>query len=312
MILTDKIITLISPLLAARPKIKSYPRWTTGSGLEEFHKIKIPWHLRMRKRAFELSHQPFLIRWLLGLRLYVYPPEDESTRVIYFTGYFEPNEFKVLNKILELGMVFLDVGANMGLYTIFASKKVGKSGLVVSIEPSSREFERLERNVKVNRLQNVRMIQTAISRLEGEADLLVATNDHAGHNTLGNFAYEGIILKQKEHVMVKTIDGMVSKLSLPRLDVIKMDIEGSEFFALEGSERTLKNFKPILMLELFNETLKHQGCNGDMIFQFLASLGYLIYGFDEHGDLSQLKRVNGSSSQNIFAVHNSSKIKWSE
>lgn len=307
-----KIISLISPLLAAKPKIESYPEWTTGSGMEEFYKIETPWHLRMRKRAFELSNKPFLIRWLLGLRLYVYPPEDESTRVIYFTGYFEPNEFKVINKILKPGMTFLDVGANMGLYTIFASKKVGKSGLVISIEPSSREFERLQSNVEINQLQNVRMMQTAVSRLEGNADLLVATNDHAGHNTLGNFAYDGIILKQKEHVTVKTIDNIVSELGLQSLDVIKMDIEGSEFLALEGAERTLKNFKPTLMLELFNETLKHQGCNGDMIFQFLTSLGYVIYGFDKYGSLSQLKRVDGSSSQNIFAVHNSSKMKWSE
>jgi FkbM family methyltransferase len=266
----------------------------------------------MRKQAFELSHTPFLIRWFLGLRLYVYPPEDESTRVIYFTGYFEPNEFKILNKLLEPGMVFLDVGANMGLYTIFASKKIGKSGLVVSIEPSSREFKRLQRNVEVNRLQNVRLIQAAVLHSDGEADLLVAPNDHSGHNTLGNFAYQGIILKQKEHVMVKTVDGITTNLSLSRLDVIKMDIEGSEFLALKGAERTLKKFKPILMLELFNETLKHQGCNSDMIFTFLTSLGYLIYGFDKNGNLLQLKKVDGSLSQNIFAVHNSLKIKWLE
>lgn len=287
-----------------------YPGWTTGSGLEEFYKERVPWRLRIRKRAFELSHQPFLIRWLLGLRLYVYPPDDESTRVIYFTGYFEPNEFKILNKILEPGMVFLDLGANMGLYSIFASKKVGKSGLIVSIEPSRREFKRLQSNVEINQLRNISMIKAAVSRSEGEADLLVATNDHAGHNTLGNFAFEEIKLKQKERVVVKTIDGIVSKLNLPRVDVIKIDIEGSEFFALEGAKITLKHFKPILILELFNETLKHQECNVDMIFQFLTSLGYLMYGFDEYGNLSHLKKVDGSSSQNMFAIHNSSKIKW--
>ena len=310
MALTEREITLFSPLIAAKPKIRSYPGWTTGSGLEEFNQITIPWGLRIKKQAWESSHQPFLIRWLMGLLLYVYPPEDESTRVIYLTGYFEPNEFNIFKKFLEPRMVFLDVGANMGLYSIFASKKVGKSGLVVSIEPSSREFERLQSNVEVNRLQNVKMIQVAVSRSEGEADLLVATNDHAGHNTLGNFAYEGIILKQKEHVTVKTIDSIVSDLSLSRLDVIKMDIEGSEFFALEGAKRTLQKFKPVLMLELFNETLKHQGCNGDMILQFLASLGYIIYGFDEHGGLSKLNKVDGSSSQNIFAIHTLSKVKW--
>ncbi|MGI0073092.1 MAG: FkbM family methyltransferase [Nitrosotalea sp.] len=309
--LTDKIISLISSQLAAKAKIKSYPSWTTGSGMEKFYNDKIPWRMKIKKRAFELSNLPFLIKWLLGLRLYIYP-KDENTRVIYLTGYYEPNEFKILDKLLKQGMSFLDAGANMGLYTIFASRKVGKSGLVIAIEPSSREFERLRANVKINQLKNVQMIQAAISLKEGEADLLVANDDHVGHNTLGNFAYDDVILKQKERVIVKTIDGIVSKLNLPRLDIIKMDIEGSEFFALQGAEKTLKHFKPILMIELFNQSLKPQGCDTDMIFHFLTSLGYIIYGFDELANLSELKKVDGSSSQNVFAMHNSSKIKWSE
>jgi len=296
--------------VAAEAKIRSYLGWTTGSGLEKFYKKDASEKLRLRREAFETANKPFLIQWLSDIRLYVYP-KDESTRVIFLTGYYEPNEFKIFNEILKPGMFFLDAGANMGLYSLFASKKVGKTGLVIAIEPSKREFDRLESNVEANRMKNVRMIHAALSNSKGEADLLVASDDHAGHNTLGNFAYEGIILKQKERTKVKTIDEISSDLKLSKLDVIKMDIEGSEYHALLGAENTLKRFKPFLMIELFDESLKKQGSDGNMILQFLASLGYFIYEFDEYGKISKFKKVNDSLSQNIFAVHSSSKIKLS-
>ncbi len=82
-----KELQLNASSLAAEAKIRSYPGWTTGSGLEEFYKTDIPSKLRERKQAFETAPKPFLIPWLLDTRLYVYPT-DESSRVIYLTGYY--------------------------------------------------------------------------------------------------------------------------------------------------------------------------------------------------------------------------------
>jgi FkbM family methyltransferase len=73
----------------------------------------------------------------------------------------------------------------MGLYTIFAAKAVGPRGAVIAIEPSSRDFARLKANVELNRIANLNLLQVAVSDYDREANLLLATDEHSGHNTLG-------------------------------------------------------------------------------------------------------------------------------
>src|SRR5207245_5070565 len=132
-----------------------------------------------------------------------------------------------LEKLLKAGMTFVDVGANQGLYTLFAAKRVGKQGVVVSLEPSSREFRRLKLNVEENRLTNVRLLKMAVSNYPHEADLLIAEEEKAGHNTLGAFGYN-TALQCKERMPVETLDNILCREALQRVDVIKMDIEGAE------------------------------------------------------------------------------------
>ena len=82
-------------------------------------------------------------------------------------------------------MVFVDVGANDGYYTLFAARRVGPSGRVVAAEPSSRERAHLQRNLGRNGLDNVSVVPAAIGAAAGLADLHLAHGVHAGHNTLG-------------------------------------------------------------------------------------------------------------------------------
>ena len=131
-------------------------------------------------------------------------------------------------------MVFVDVGANMGLYTLFAARKVGEQGQVLAIEPSSRECERLLRNLQANSVSNVRLVRKAVSDSSAEAELLVAADVRSGHNTLGAFSYD-TPLAIKEKVRTERLDAIVAEEGLARVDVIKMDVEGAEVRALEGA-----------------------------------------------------------------------------
>jgi FkbM family methyltransferase len=90
---------------------------------------------------------------------------------MFVGGSFEPNEFAWLDTILRPGMTFVDVGANDGLYALFAAQRVGPQGKVLAIEPSQREFMRLDRNLRLNRLTNVRAFRLAASSQYGEATL---------------------------------------------------------------------------------------------------------------------------------------------
>jgi hypothetical protein len=129
--------------IAARPVLKPYPGWILGSAERRGAAA------RMRSQLWPWFSKEFEIKWLDGLRVRL-QPASETSRAIFVTGRYEPNEFCVLDRILKPGMTFLDIGANVGLYTLFAAKRVMPNGRVLAIEPSSREYEILTRNIDAN------------------------------------------------------------------------------------------------------------------------------------------------------------------
>jgi len=179
-------------------------------------------------------------------------------------------------------MVFVDGGANDGYYSLFAARRVGKRGRVLAVEPSSREYERLEENVRYNRFTNVTLVHAALGDSEGSAALAVAAAGHEGQNTLGdrvsNPAVETI---RQETVRMTTLDLIVEANALDRVDVVKLDVEGSEFHALSGARKTIDRHRPILQLEAETERLASRGKTKDDLLALLGEIGYSQYVFDE-------------------------------
>lgn len=232
---------------------------------------------------------------------------NEMSRELFVTGYYEPNQLYFLDQVLKAGNVFVDVGANMGLYSLFAANRVGVHGYIIAIEPSTRDFERLETNVKLNSFRNIKPEHCALSNHAGFAELHIAKERNAGHNTFGTFAYEGVRQERTEHVRLQTLDEMIQQKRLERIDVIKVDVEGSELSVLEGAENTINKFHPILLLELSDMTLAPQGCTSSQVWRFLTGKGYTIFEYDGktgHPVAAELKQRY--ESENIIAVYNPS------
>ncbi len=281
--------------IAAKPVLEPYPGWVLGAG--ERNGIAS----RARRRFWRWVPDGLEIEWLDGLRLRL-PAGSETGRAIFVTGRYEPNEFSVLQKILRPGMTFVDVGANIGLYTLFAANKVGATGKVVAFEPSSREYEMLEQNIAVNALYNVRAIKRAVSNRDGEVELLVASLKNSGHNTVGKFGY-ATALERTESVAAERLDEIIAREGYERVDVIKMDVEGAELAALQGAMNTLRRLHPALLVEISDRTLEHQGASSREVLDLLASEGYRFYGFDEQTGLPRpLERKPRFDSENVVAV----------
>jgi hypothetical protein len=92
--------------------------------------------------------RPIVMPWHEGTKLALHLDNDLSYSLFAGASY-EPNEFAVLDRVLKPGMVFLDGGANQGVYTVFAWARVGPTGRVIAVEPSPRELTRLKTNIKV-------------------------------------------------------------------------------------------------------------------------------------------------------------------
>jgi FkbM family methyltransferase len=150
------------------------------------------------------------------------------------------NEREMLNAVQETlkpGDVFLDVGSNLGIFTIFGAKAVGPQGTVVACEPATSAFNRLQNNIDLNRLNNIKLLKLALSDTRSMKKLLIDDLNALG----GTLAHLSDADGPSEDVRTAEYDSLVEDEGLPIPRVVKMDIEGHEYTALKGMERTLSN-----------------------------------------------------------------------
>jgi len=239
--------------------------------------------------------EPVRVRWYKGL-IAALTLGNDTSRCVYVCGSFEPNEFFFLSGYLRPGMTFIDGGANEGLYSIFASRCVGARGHVVAIEPSERELLRLRRNISSNQgSENISVAEVAISHAAGTASLRIAEDEHAGHNCLGSFVYSATRTTGFQTVELERLDDLVARLALERVDVIKMDLEGHELPALEGSRATIEKHRPVLLLEAQAEQLPS-------LTSAISAFDYEIHSFSEETGLPVRWQKGMQLSANIVAM----------
>lgn len=178
----------------------------------------------------------------------------------YWLGTYELNEQKLFEKTIKQGDVVFDIGAHVGFYTILASELIGETGKVFAFEPLPRNIFYLERHIKINKCENVKIIKTAVSDKEGIAFL----SDNC------DSSYSRIIEDSGIEVKTVAIDNLVGSGKLPIPNVIKIDVEGAEFSVLKGASFTIKKYKPAIFLAIHRFTDKiHKDC-----CDFLMELGY--------------------------------------
>jgi FkbM family methyltransferase len=196
-------------------------------------------------------------------------PTDYLQMLLYYTGTFEAHCLRVLRRVLRPGSVFIDVGANIGLYTVEAGRVVGMRGTVVSIEAAPPHVDALERNIRLNHLANVRVIPHAVGAAVGNATLSLAPGENLGMFTLG--AVDGGAVHR---VRVEPLDLMLDERGIARVDLIKMDIEGAELGALRGAREVLARDRPPILIELNDNALTRCGASSAEVKAFLGDLGY--------------------------------------
>jgi FkbM family methyltransferase len=167
---------------------------------------------------------------------------------IFVTKLYEPEDFRYLLSKAQPGQIYLDVGANVGFYSIFMEKALAAEK-VVAVEPSHRELSQLITNLMVNKSERVSVVGYAASNIEGKRHLQVATDYYRGANAIGRFYYPDTPRKGMETVELTTIDHIVTMLALPRVDWIKIDTDGHEYEVVLGALDTLKEHHPGLLIE---------------------------------------------------------------
>jgi len=163
------------------------------------------------------------------------------------SSFHEPHVYKELIK--KEFDIFIDVGANIGKYSIILGKKLKDNGQVISIEPEPRNFEILNKNIKLNNLKNVTAINNGLYSKKGKLDFYL-TSEKSGDGA------HSLIKKTNNKIQIKvdTLDNIIKEKGLKDIKLIKIDVEGAEANVLKGAKKTLKKYHPKLIFEAWDET----------------------------------------------------------
>jgi FkbM family methyltransferase len=286
------LIRATAKALARGKPLALEPGWRFDIGAEDTRQIA-QW--RRALWSYYRDHrldEPVIFRWYDALRMRLFLGNDLSL-CLYAGGSFEPNEFSFLRAVLEPGMVFFDGGANDGLYSLYAARRVTASGVVVAAEPSTREFDRLQANIALNSATNVRALKVALGAQPGSATLAIAEEGHEGQNTIGTEVSNPTVrTAHHETVALQTIDGIVDEQGLDRLDFVKLDVEGSEVEALNGATVAISRFQPIMLLEAEDERLASQNRTKADFTATVRGFDYEMWVFD--ADTAQLRKARAT------------------
>jgi FkbM family methyltransferase len=221
-------------------------------------------------------------------------------RELIYDG-FETAESAFVARFLRPGMTVLDVGAHHGLYTLLASKCVGRSGRVIAFEPSSRERRRLARHLRVNRCGNVEVRPFALGDRAGEADLYLVEGAHDWCNSLRAPNVEE--RTSKVRVEVRSLDDVLEGINWPRVDFIKLDVEGAELSFLYGARRMLRSdVRPAILVEVQDVRTAPWGYAAREIVRFLAESGYSWFALADDGSLESVSSELPSYDGNLVAL----------
>jgi FkbM family methyltransferase len=195
-----------------------------------------------------------------------------SVAAFVLRDHIEP-ELGYLELLLPPRGTFIDVGANVGLFTLKAAQIVGATGTVVAFEPGNAAFARLSEHVALNAYRQVHLMQDAVSDHEGTA---VLHHVDLGHDPQAYSLLDDGSNMPGETVRLTTLDAMLHRLELSRVDVIKMDVEGVEPEVLAGATELLRRFHPIVIFEINHPISVTQGLHL-RAYNHLRDAGYAMW-----------------------------------
>ena len=190
-------------------------------------------------------------------------------------GAKEQKETEAFLSLVRSGMTVLDIGANIGLYSLLSAKRLDGSGVVHAFEPTPFVARRLRDNVRLNRFQNVIVNQIALSDRAGTAEFYV--HEEADCSSLG------AVSSNRIEVQTMSLDEYLRRAAIERVDLIKIDVEGAEVKVLRGAQVLLSRpDAPAMMLEFNPPLLALMGTSDEELAALLSSYGYKLQTVAQH------------------------------
>lgn len=269
-----------------------------------------------RKELYNLIFQTIWpygeILEIQGSKMYVNihdknPAIRETFQAYAINQIHEPATTSLFKKIVKKGDVVVDLGANIGYFTLLAANLTGKEGRIYCFEPEPKNYSYLLKNIKLNNYANVSANQKAVSDKNGKTRLYICEHD-TGHHTINQ--YEGIKnykpnIENKENfveIETVTLDNYLERKERA-VDVIKIDVEGAEMLALLGMDGIIRKSKNLKMfIEFFPLLIKSMGSSPeDFVRKLLNDYSFSIFIIPDDYNASNEKMIKINSVEELMS-----------
>lgn len=246
---------------------------------------------------------PAIIELVPGTKCVCYPISSYGGLVVYtkLPDYFEQT---FLLKNLKADSCFVDVGANIGVYSLLASSKI-TSGKIFAFEVSDAPLINLYENIALNKLDGkVQVVERLVSDKNGHEQFIEESISEISH--IGNTSERD---KGRICSSVK-LDSFLKINEVKKVDLVKIDVEGAEFKVLKGLRRFLQDGKVKFVLIEINKNVSNYGSSPSEVFTFLNKFGYFGYSFNKKGKLVRIysKQIKDNTTNNYIFMKSGQKF----
>jgi len=209
------------------------------------------------------------VQWSLDL--------DEGVQLALYLGVYERSTTLALTRLASRGAIVIDVGANIGSQALPLARHLGCEGRLIAVEPADSAMARLRSNVALNPELQDRV--TLVHRALGAPGDTAAGAYYARWPLAGARGTHPVHQGSAERstAQAETLDGLVDELGLPRVDLIKLDVDGNELPVLRGASATLARHHPPVVMEVCPYLLRERGEPPTALTQALIAHGYAFY-----------------------------------
>jgi len=248
---------------------------------------------QQKKYELTLNSSENLLKHIGEFSFLLNPNDKTQVQIFSEDGKYEKGTVSVLKQLLKPGMTVLNIGANIGYFSVIISKIVGPAGRVFCFEPFPSTAELLKKNVKMNNCNNVEVFTKAISNKSGKDSMWIAPS------SVNNFiSKKGIPGLEKLDVDVTTVDDFVNEKNL-QIDFIFMDAEGSERNAIEGMRNTIIDNKKLEIITEFNPyTFELAGTSGKEFLDVCSEFNFEFYIINENK-----ATISPISHEKLLSIH---------
>jgi FkbM family methyltransferase len=254
-------------------KLSSRLKWKLAT--IDFHLNRFSALPRAERLFRDVERGTLLERRLFGYRFVCDVSRAGPQKLLFLIGERHVSEANLVRSLLAPGMNVVDVGANIGYYTLMFAQVVGPEGRIVAIEPSPENLPELKLNVERNKLRNVEIIPKAVGNEQKEIGLRSGINSG--------------VVRDDTTPAYSVEQDLIDNIITEPIDFMKLDVEGYEGFALEGAQRILSKYRPIVFVEIHPLELKQCGWGVGSIINRLSRLYDNVTMYEER-DMSGLYR----------------------